>query len=90
MLNRLVNSCGVRPYEHLKQAVCGHEGTDLTQAFRSIARFVKVAVIALLQLRILEFTMQDKAWKRWQEPRRGPGLRRTRQCDLRVATRRLP
>jgi hypothetical protein len=59
----------VRPYEHLKQAVCGHEGTDLTQVFGRIARLVRIAVMALLQLRILEFTMQDKAWKRWQTRR---------------------
>ena len=54
VLNRLVDSCGVSPFEHLIKIVCGDQGTDPAQVLGSITRLDKVAVIALLQLRVFK------------------------------------
>jgi len=53
-LNCLVDSCGVRPFEHLKQIVCGDQGTDLTQFIGKTSRPGKIALVTLLQLRVCE------------------------------------
>jgi len=54
VLHRLVDSCGVRPFEHLKQIVCADQGTDLAQVPGNLTRVEQVAVIALLQLCIFK------------------------------------
>ncbi len=50
MLNRLMDSWRVRPFEHLKQIVCAYQSTDLTQFGGKIGNRRKVALITILQL----------------------------------------
>jgi hypothetical protein len=44
----------VGPFEHLKQIVCGHQGTDLAQFIGKTTRPGKIALVTLLQLRVCE------------------------------------
>lgn len=54
VLNRLVDSRRVSTFEHLKQIVCGYQGMHPAEVLGSIARLDKVAVKALLQLRVFK------------------------------------
>ena len=71
MINRLMNSGGVIPFQHLKEIVAGEQGPHLAQILRGIARLAQVAFVTLLQLRICEFQDSTLVY--------GHGLRRLNQ-----------
>ena len=60
MLNRLMDSRRVRPFEELKRIVHGYQSTDLTLFSGRIASLVDIALITFLQLRVREIHGQSR------------------------------